>query len=220
VEVSLFDNAVLMTGYATTQTLFTDRDTGRHGNTSPDTCPSGAFHARDRTFYINSGNDNIFQRLMTQVLERPDVAADPDYASGPLRSAHRDRLFALLAEAFAREDWVHWQTRMRAAGVPCGLVRTVKEAIRSPEARDHALVTRIPHPVVGWVPNVRLPIRYGSTPMADPIAAPSVGQHTAQVLKDVLGLDAVQLQRLAEAGAFGSAGLPKATHETTREATR
>jgi crotonobetainyl-CoA:carnitine CoA-transferase CaiB-like acyl-CoA transferase len=209
-EVSLFDNAVLMTGYATMQTLFTGRDAERHGNTSPDTCPSGAFHARDRTFYINSGNDNIFQRLMLQVLERPDLAADPDYASGPLRSAHRERLFATLNEAFACEEWAYWQARMRSAGVPCGLVRSVAEAIRSPEARDHALVTRIPHPVLGWVPNVRLPIRYGATPLADPVAAPSVGQHTAEVLKDVLGLDAAQLQRLAEAGAFGAAGLPKA----------
>ena len=123
---------------------------------------------------INSGNDNIFQRLMGQVLERPDVAADADYATGPLRIRHRERLFAFLDEAFARHDWAHWQARMRAAGVPCGLVRTVGEAIRSPEARDHELVTRIPHPVLGWVPNVRLPIRYAATPMADPVAAPAV----------------------------------------------
>src|SRR3989344_1750691 len=68
VEVSLFDTAVLMTGYASMQTLFTGRDPQRSGNTSPDTCPSGAFRAQDRTFYINSGNDNIFQRLMAQVL--------------------------------------------------------------------------------------------------------------------------------------------------------
>jgi crotonobetainyl-CoA:carnitine CoA-transferase CaiB-like acyl-CoA transferase len=209
VEVSLFDNAVLMTGYASMQSLFTGNDPQRHGNTSPDTCPSGAFHARDRTFYINSGNDNIFQRLMTQVLERPDVAADPEFASGPLRTAHRERLFGILNDAFGREEWAHWQTRMRTAGVPCGLVRSVGEAIRSPEARDHALVTRIPHPVLGWVPNVRLPIRYGTTPLADPIAAPSVGQHTAEVMSECLELDADQIQRLADAGAFGAAGLPK-----------
>jgi crotonobetainyl-CoA:carnitine CoA-transferase CaiB-like acyl-CoA transferase len=197
-----------MTGYASTQSLFTGQDPQRHGNTSPDTCPSGAFHASDRTFYINSGNDNIFQRLMTQVLDRADLAADPDFASGVLRTAHRERLFGILGEAFARETWSHWQASMRAAGVPCGLVRTVGEAIRSPEARDHALVTRIPHPVVGWVPNLRLPIRYAMTPMADPVAAPSVGQHTAEVLREVLKLDDAQVQRLAEGGAFGAVGLP------------
>jgi crotonobetainyl-CoA:carnitine CoA-transferase CaiB-like acyl-CoA transferase len=204
VEVSLFDTAVLMTGYATMQTLFTGCDPQRNGNTSPDTCPSGVFHARDRSFYINSGNDKIFQRLMTRVLDRSDVAADPEYASGPLRSRNRERLFALLAEAFIREDWSHWQARMRAAGVPCGLVRTVSEAIHSPEARDHELVTRIAHPILGWIPNIRLPIRYGATPLADPVAAPAVGQHTAQVLTSLLGMSQADLDRLAAEGAFGS----------------
>lgn len=205
VEVSLFDTAVLMTGYASLQSLFTNREPQRNGNTSPDTCPSGAFRARDRTFYINSGNDNIFQRLMGQVLERPDMAADPNYASPSLRNRHRDRLFSFLDAAFAQADWAHWQTRMRAAGVPCGLVRTVGEAIRSPEARDHELVTRVAHPVLGWVPNVRLPIRFGSTPMADPVPAPSVGQHTDGVLREVLGLTDADIQSLRERGAFGSA---------------
>jgi crotonobetainyl-CoA:carnitine CoA-transferase CaiB-like acyl-CoA transferase len=162
------------------------------------------FHARDRSFYINSGNDKIFQRLMTRVLDRSDVAADPEYASGPLRSRNRERLFALLAEAFIREDWSHWQARMRAAGVPCGLVRTVSEAIHSPEARDHELVTRIAHPILGWIPNIRLPIRYGATPLADPVAAPAVGQHTAQVLTSLLGMSQADLDRLAAEGAFGS----------------
>lgn len=206
-EVSLFDNAVLMTGYATLQSLFTGQDPQRHGNTSPDTCPSGAFHASDRTFYINSGNDNIFQRLMTQVVERPDIAANPHYASPAMRSARRDEIFAVLSEAFAQQPWAHWQVRMRAAGVPCGLVRTVGEAMRSPEAGDHQLVTRIPHPELGWVPNVRLPIRYAATPLADPQAAPAVGEHTSQVLRDVLGCSDVRLQQLESAGAFGEAGL-------------
>lgn len=203
VEVSLFDTAVLMTGYSTMQTLFTGQDPKRHGNTSPDTCPSGVFHASDRSFYINSGNDNIFQRLMTQVLERSDVAANPIYATGPLRSQNREQLFALLEGDFGKHPWTYWQSKMRTAGVPCGLVRTVGEAIRSAEARDHELVTQIDHPMLGKVPNVRLPIRYGMTPLADPVAAPSVGQHTEEVLKSVLGLDVERVARLSQAGAFG-----------------
>lgn len=203
VEVSLFDTAVLMTGYSTMQTLFTGEDPKRHGNTSPDTCPSGVFHASDRSFYINSGNDNIFQRLMIQVLERPNVAAAPLYATGPLRSQNREQLFALLESDFGKYPWVHWQSKMRAAGVPCGLVQSVGEAIRSAEARDHELVTQIDHPILGKVPNVRLPIRYGATPLANPVAAPSVGQHTHEILKTVLGLSKERIDLLSHAGAFG-----------------
>jgi crotonobetainyl-CoA:carnitine CoA-transferase CaiB-like acyl-CoA transferase len=203
VEVSLFDNAVLMTGYASMQQLFSGADPQRHGNTSPDTCPSGVFQASDGTFYINCGNDKIFQRLMSQVVDRPDLASSDLYATGPDRIRRRDELFAILGDAFAQHPWSHWQSRMREAGVPCGKVRTVGEAIRSPEARERGIVTRIPHDTLGWVPNVSLPIRYSHTPVVDPVAAPAVGQHTEQVLRDLLGYDNARLARLAQAGAFG-----------------
>src|ERR1700744_1247834 len=205
IEVSLFENAVLMTGYATLQHLFSGIDTKRHGNTSPDTCPSGVFQAQDGAFYINCGNDKIFQRLMTQVIERADLASAPAYTTGPDRIRNRDELFATLGEAFLRQPWSYWQPRMRAAGVPCGQVRTVGEAIRSPEARERGLVTRIPHDTVGWVPNVNLPIRYSETPIVDPVAAPRVGQHTDSILREVLGYDDARLAKLADAGAFGAA---------------
>jgi len=204
IEVSLFDNAVLMTGYATLQHLFSGADPQRFGNTSPDTCPSGVFQAQDCAFYINCGNDKIFQRLMSQFIGRPDLAAAEIYATGPDRIRRRDELFAILGEAFTQQPWLYWQSKMRAAGVPCGLVRSVGEAIRSPEARERELVTRIPHPKVGWVPNVRLPIRYSRTPIVDPVAAPAVGQHTKEVLGDWLGYDEDRLGQLARAGALGA----------------
>jgi len=204
VEVSLFDNAVLMTGYATMQHLFSGADPQRHGNTSPDTCPSGVFQAQDCSFYINCGNDKIFQRLVSQVIDRADLASADVYATGPDRIRRRDELFAILGDAFAQQPWSYWQARMRVAGVPCGQVRTVGEAIRSPEARERGLVTRIPHDRLGWVPNVNLPIRYSRTPIIDPVAAPAVGQHTENVLRVLLGYDDARLAGLAEAGAFGA----------------
>ncbi len=210
-EVALFDNAVLMTGYAALQHVFSGAEPQRHGNTSPDTCPSGVFEAQDGSFYINCGNNKIFQRLMAQVIERPELADDPAYATGRDRSARRDELFALLGEAFSKQPRAHWQARMRAAGVPCGEVRTVGEAIRSPEARARGLVTRIPHPAVGWVPNMALPIRYSHTPIANPVAAPTVGQHTQEVLRETLGYGDARLAALAEAGAFGAPAASAAT---------
>jgi crotonobetainyl-CoA:carnitine CoA-transferase CaiB-like acyl-CoA transferase len=204
IEVSLFDNAVLMTGYATMQHLFTGTNPQRHGNTSPDTCPSGVFQAQDCAFYINCGNDKIFQRLMSQVIDRADLASAEIYATGPERIRRRDELFAILGEAFARQPWSYWQSRMRAAGVPCGQVRTVGEAIRSAEARERGLVTRIPHDRLGWIPNVNLPIRYSRTPIVDPVSAPAIGQHTEIVLRELLGYDDTRLARLAEAGVFGA----------------
>lgn len=204
VEVALFDNALLMTGYATLQHLFTGSEPQRHGNTSPDTCPSGVFRAQDHSFYINCGNNKIFQRLMIQVVEQPDVAADIRFATGKGRTAFREELFERLQRVFETMPWGHWQQRMRDAGVPCGEVRTVGQAIRSPEARDRALVTRIPHPDWGWLPNVALPIRYSGTPLDNPRAAPKVGQHTGEVLSSLFGWTDADIETLAAAGAFGA----------------
>jgi len=203
VEVALFDNGVLMTGYAPLQQLYTGNEPTRPGNTSPDTCPSGVFKATDHSFFINSGNTQIFHRLLTQVLDLPHVAADPAYATNKDRVAKREELFELLQEEFSKQPWAYWQTRMREAGVPCGELRTVGEAIRSPEAREREIVTRIAHPEAGWVPNVSLPIRYSDTPLADPVPAPKVGEHTGGVLTDWLGYDPDRIHGLKQKGAFG-----------------
>jgi len=206
VEASLFDCAVGMTGYASLQELYTGKGPVRPGNTSPDTCPSGIFRSKDKSFLINCGNTAIFQRLMTQVLDRPDVAADPAYATNMDRVTNREPLFALLQQEFELEASIVWQTRMRTAGVPCGELRTVSEAIRSAEAKERELITRLPHPQRGWVPSLALPIRLAGTPLADPMVAPQVGQHTAEILGDWLNYGDEKIQALLKQGAFGSLG--------------
>jgi crotonobetainyl-CoA:carnitine CoA-transferase CaiB-like acyl-CoA transferase len=210
VEVALFDTGLLMTGWATMQHLVTGQEPQRHGNTSVDTCPSGVFEASDKAFYINCGNDKIFQRLALQALERPDLANDPVLKDRNGRIARRDELFAELNAVFAQHPWSHWQERMRTAQIPCGEVRTVGEAMRSPEARARQLVTRIPHPTLGEVPNIASPIRYARTPMVDPVPAPDVGQHTEAVLREVLHLSQERIDELARAGTFGRRVTPAA----------
>ena len=202
VEVALFDSALLMTGYAPMQYLFTGKDPQRHGNTSPDTCPSGVFHASDSSFYINCGNDKIFQRLVTQVLELPQLAQDPRLTRGVGRSAHRDELFGVLGEAFGAQPWAHWQQRMRAANIPHGELRTVGEALRSEEARARGLVNRVRHPELGWLPNIPLPIHFSGTPLRDSTPAPLVGEHTLEVLRE-LGCSDERIASLRASGALG-----------------
>lgn len=203
VEVTLFENAVLMTGYAAMQHLYSGAAQHRLGNTSPDTCPSGVFQTQDKAFYINCGNDKIFRRLAIQVLERPDLAMDPVYSDRNGRVAHREEIFRVLGEIFAQQPWSYWKPRMRAAQIPCGEVRNIADALRSPEAKARNLVTRIVHPELDWIPNVRLPIRYSGTPLADPRPAPAVGEHTDQVLMEFLGYDANRIAAMAGAGAIG-----------------
>jgi len=203
VEVALFDTAILMTGFAAMQHLTTGYEPRRNGNTSPDTCPSGVLRCQDQALYINCGNDGIFVRLFEQVLGRPDIAHDPVLSRRDNRLAQRELLFRIMDEEFARHPWSHWEPRLRAAGVPSGQVRTLAQALASPEARSRNLVHRIPHPVKGWIPNVATPLRLARTPARPARAAPAVGADTREVLQDVLGLDDARIEKLRESGAFG-----------------
>ena len=92
---------------------------------------------------------------------------------------------------------------MKAANIPVGYLRTVEEAFNSPEVRERHRVSQIPHPTAGTVPNIEQPIRLGLTPVADPVAAPLLGEHTREVLRKTLGYDDARIAALAEAGAFG-----------------
>lgn len=100
---------------------------------------------------------------------------------------------------------------MRAAIIPCGEVRTVGQAIRSNRAKAGGLVPRILHPVAGWMPNIAMPFRFSGTPVVDPVAAPAVGQHTEEVLGEVLGYDRARLATLRNSGALSTSPQPPAT---------
>jgi len=203
VETALFDTALIMTGFPAMQYLFGGEEPRRTGNDAPATAPSGLFRCQDRAFMLNSGNSRIFERLLRDVLDRPDLAADPELLDRNKRLQQRDRIHALLNEAFMKQPWSYWKPRLRAASVPHGEVRTLGEALASPEARERKVVTRIPHPKVGWVPNMRLPFELAATPAIEPKPAPALGEHTMQVLRDTLGYDDERLAGLASSGALG-----------------
>jgi crotonobetainyl-CoA:carnitine CoA-transferase CaiB-like acyl-CoA transferase len=203
VEVGLYDTGLFMTGWAPMQHLLTGKEPQRHGNTSVDTCPSGVFSASDGDFYINCGNDRVYQRLVRDVVQREDLANDAELAGRHGRQARREELFRELAKEFIRQPFAHWRARMREAGVPCGQVRSVGEALRSPETQARGTVSWIEHPTAGPIPNIAPPWRFADTPVADPVAAPRIGEHTEAVLRDLLGLDEMRQIELAVAGAFG-----------------
>ncbi|PIT03907.1 carnitine dehydratase [Bradyrhizobium nitroreducens] len=203
VEISLFDTAMTMTGFATMQHLTSGAEPQRHANVSPDTCPTGVFATADREVYIACGNDKIFQRLFTNVINRPDIANNIEFSSNAKRGAHRDFIFSVISEEFAKHPWDYWSRKLRAAAIPCGLVRTLSEALASDEARERNLVGRIEHPLIGWIPNISSPLRLEGTPALDARAAPFLGQHTLEVFSQVLGYDQ---ERIAEIEASGACG--------------
>jgi crotonobetainyl-CoA:carnitine CoA-transferase CaiB-like acyl-CoA transferase len=203
VEVALFDIAMAMTGFYGMAYLISGRNPGRFGN-SPNGSPTvGLYEASDGPLYMACANDRLYRRLVTEVLERPDLISDPEFATRKARTANKEKLRAIIAGALASDQLENWMAKMKKANIPVGYLRTVEQGFNAPEARERHRLSRIPHPTAGSVPNIETPVNMGLTPAVDPVAAPLLGQHTRDVLRKTLGYDDHRIAALAEAGAFG-----------------
>ncbi|HLG80002.1 MAG TPA: CoA transferase [Bradyrhizobium sp.] len=203
VEVALFDIAMAMTGFYGMAYLISGANPGRFGN-SPNGSPTvGVYEASDGPFYMACANDRLYRRLVTEVLERPDLITHPDFATRKARSANKEKLRAAMAGIFAGDRLEIWMAKMKKANIPVGYLRTVEQGFNSPEARERQRLSRIPHPVAGFVPNIVTPVNMELTPPVDPAAAPLLGEHTKDVLRGILGYDDARLGALAQAGTFG-----------------
>jgi crotonobetainyl-CoA:carnitine CoA-transferase CaiB-like acyl-CoA transferase len=204
VEVALFDVAVAMTQFFGMAYLMTGENQIRQGN-SPNGTPSvGVYDASDAPFYIACANDRLYRRLVVEVLGRPDLDSG-EFGDRRSRTANKDKLRAILTGIFAQDIRENWVTKLKAANVPVGYLRTVEEAFNSPELRERDRLNQIPHPAAGVVPNIESPLQLDLTPVVDPIAAPLLGEHTKEVLRKTLGYDDARIAALAGAGAFGTA---------------
>ena len=204
VEVALIDIAVSMTGFFGMAYLINGVNPGRFGN-SPNGSPSvGVYEASDGPFYIACANDRLYRRLVTEVLERPDLVTDPQFATRRARTANKEKLRAAIGGVFAGDRLENWMAKMKKANLPVGYLRTVEEGLNAPEVRDRHRLSQIPHPTAGSVPNIETPLRMELTPAIDPVAAPLLGEHTMAVLHKTLGYDEARITALAEAGTFGT----------------
>src|SRR3954470_22471416 len=181
VQVALFDMAMAMTGFYGMAYLMNGLNPGRFGN-SPNGSPSvGLYEATDGPLYIACANDRLYRRLVTEVLERPDLVTDPQFATRKERTANKEKLRAIIAAVFATDRLESWMAKLKKANIPAGYLRNIEQGFNAPEARDRGRLSRIPHPTAGWVPNIETPINMGLTPAVEPIAAPLLGQHTNEI---------------------------------------
>jgi crotonobetainyl-CoA:carnitine CoA-transferase CaiB-like acyl-CoA transferase len=203
VEVALFDIAMSLTGFYGMAYLINGTNPGRFGN-SPNGSPTvGLYEAADGPLYMACANDRLYRRLVTEVLERPDLLNDPLFINRRVRSQNKEKLRAIIAGVFASDKLENWMTKRKKANIPVGYLRTVEQGFNAPETRERHRLSQIPHPTAGMVPNIETPLNMSLTPAVDPTAAPLLGQHTKEILRKTLGYDDQRIAALADAGAFG-----------------
>ena len=133
IEISLFSSAITSLVNVAQAVLATGKEARRYGNEHASIVPYQLFHASDRPFVVGAGTDRHFAALC-EVIERADLARDPRFHTNSARVRNRAVLIPMLEEIFRSRRASFWVTRCRRAAVPATLVRSVREALRTPEA--------------------------------------------------------------------------------------
>ena len=200
VEMALYDCGIMVTGYYGLDALQLKADPPRFGNAHPSIVPYGVFDAADGPVVIAVGNNAQYGRFCREVIERPDLADDPRYATNVERARHRSELLPLLQAEIARRPRAQLLALLEACGIPCGEVAGLYEALSSERSRRSGLVQNMPHPVAGTVPVLAPPYRLDGTRMPLRSAPPTLGEGTREVLQRLLQLPEAELQRLQSSG--------------------
>jgi crotonobetainyl-CoA:carnitine CoA-transferase CaiB-like acyl-CoA transferase len=194
VEVSLLDSAFAALVNVGANALLTGEEPQRYGNAHPSIVPYQPFRAADGWIAVAAANDGLYTRLC-EAIERPDLAADDRYATNQARVLNREPLIAELQSVLAARSTDDWERLLLAAGVPAGKIRGVGEALRTAPARTR----RVHHPTAGPIELVGPPFELSSAALGPSEPPPLLGQHTAEVLRE-LGVDDERLASLEERG--------------------
>ena len=200
IELALYDCGLMITGYYGLDALELGRDPERWGNAHPSIVPYGMYESADGPLIIAVGNNAQFDKFCRQVIERPDIVEDPRFATNVERARNRLALGPMLAgliRTFPRDLLLE---RLAAAGIPCGRVAGLHEALTSERTRRGQLVQDMPHPVVGTTPVFAPPYRLDGRRLPIRNAPPTLGEGTREVLQALLSMSDEQLQALREQG--------------------
>jgi crotonobetainyl-CoA:carnitine CoA-transferase CaiB-like acyl-CoA transferase len=199
VDLALLDVQVAMLANQAQSYLATGRRPGRLGNAHPSIVPYQAFATRDGHLVLAVGNDGQFERFCA-VAGRPELARDARFATNDARVQNRGDLVAALAPMLAARTTGEWSAALEPAGVPCGPINDLAQVFDDPQVRHRGLRVEAPHPLCGTVPMVASPIRLSETPVRHDVAPPVLGQHTREVLVEILGMGDAEVEALRERG--------------------
>ena len=200
IEMALYDSGITVTGYYGLDALQLGHDPERYGNAHPSIVPYGMYESADGPLIIAVGNNSQFDKFCRQVIMRPDIVEDQRFSTNVNRARNRLELLPMLKEliqSFPRDLLLE---RLTAAGIPCGRVAGLHEALTSERTRRSGLLRDMPHPVVGTTPVFAPPYRLDGQRLPIRHAPPTLGEGTREVLQRLLTLDDAQLQDLQAKG--------------------
>jgi formyl-CoA transferase len=195
VEVSLYETALTMLANVASSYLVAGTGGGRYGNGHPSIVPYTTYPTLDGLVAVAVGNDGQFARFAAAV-GHAEWARDERFARNRDRVVHRQLLDGMIADIFRGDTAQAWITKLQAAGVPCGRINSVAEALDDPHTAARRMVETVQHPTVGALRLLGIPFTLTATPATVRHPPPTLGQHTDEILGQELGLSARRIDEL------------------------
>lgn len=199
VEASLLESLLPTLTYHASTWLLAGHVPARLGNRHPSLAPYETFEAADGHVIVGVGSEPLW-RSFCALLGRSDLAADPRFQTNPQRVANYDALRAVLAPILRSRTVGDWLSALGEAGIPCGRVRTVAEALENPQVAARGLLLDVEHPRAGRGRYVGSPIGLTGAGRGSRRPPPLLGQHTDEVLGEWLDLSGAEVEELRQGG--------------------
>ncbi|HKZ55827.1 MAG TPA: CoA transferase [Anaerolineales bacterium] len=199
IDISLLDSQLAMMSYVASNYLISGQPPRRYGNAHPNIVPYQAFRARDGHLAFAAGNDPQWARFCRAV-GHAEWAEDERFATNPRRNENRQALVALLDELFAERDLEQWLALCEEIGIPAAPVNTMDRVFADPQVQARGMRLEVSHPTAGALPMVASPLNIPTAPATVRRPPPLLGQHTDEVLRELLGYDDATIARLREEG--------------------
>ncbi|MCS7039528.1 MAG: CoA transferase [Anaerolineae bacterium] len=171
------------------------------GNYHPQIAPYEPFQAQDKPFLVAVGSERLWEEFCRVLGVSETVGADPRFRTNADRLAHRFELRAELEPLFRSQPAEFWLSRLREAGIPCGAINEIDEALNDPHVQARGMIVTLEHPVIGPVRSIGNPMHLSLTPPSYRLPPPLLGQHTDEILQ-ALGYPPDHIARLRQEGAI------------------
>jgi crotonobetainyl-CoA:carnitine CoA-transferase CaiB-like acyl-CoA transferase len=198
-DLSLLDSSAAILANVASNYLIGGVEPRRMGNAHFNIAPYEVFRARDRWLTLGALNQRQWENLCT-VADRREIIDDPLFTSNQDRVKNREALAKVLNEAFAAKDAKEWIEELHGVGIPSGVINSIEDVFNHPQAQERDLKIEIEHPTAGVLSFPGFPYKFSATPAQAHRPPPLLGEHTEEVLVELLEYSPQEVQQLHDEG--------------------